>query len=109
MKKSTSLLLSLLAVGAMTTAAQADVNKGQKAYLKTCKKCHGNGTKGAGMHTQDEWTELFADDAMMMIDAHMGTKGEKFFNGKRFKKLAPHLKDFLHNYASDSGNVPSCG
>ncbi len=109
MKKGTALLLSIVAFGLLATNAQADVKKGQKGYLKKCKKCHGNGTKGASMQTQDEWTELFEEDGAMIIEKHEGTKAEKWFGGDGFKKLAPHLKDFLHHYGSDSGNVPSCG
>jgi len=103
-------------VGMFSTAASADVKKGQKAYLKTCKKCHGNGTKGASMETQDEWTAMFADDAAEMIKIHdeiedpkEAKSAKRLFHGKKFKKLAPHLKEFLYEYGSDSGNVPSCG
>jgi cytochrome c553 len=109
MKKGTTLLLSILALAAFATSASASIKKGQKTYLKKCKKCHGNGTKGAAMKTQDEWSELFEEEAILLIEKHEGTKAEKFFGGKRFKKYAPHLKDFLHEYGSDSGNVPSCG
>lgn len=98
----TSLLLT-------ATTASADVKKGQKYYLKNCKKCHGNGTKGAAMKTQFEWEEMFDYEGEMIIDAHKGTKAEAFFGGAKFKKIAPHLKDFLYEYGSDSGNVPSCG
>ncbi len=50
-------LLSLLfvgftSIGMMATTASADIKKGQKGYLKACKACHGNGTKGASMQTQ---------------------------------------------------------
>ncbi len=99
-----TLLLSVMAGNAM-----ADVQKGQKYYLKMCKKCHGNGTKGAAMKTQDEWEEMFDYDNEMIIEAHKGSKAEPFFNGDKFKKRAPHLKDFLYEYGSDSGNVPACG
>ena len=110
MKKRTSLLLTaLVALGMLSSAASADVKKGQKAYLKQCKKCHGNGTKGAAMKSQDEWEEAFEDDAKVMKEWHKGDKSEKYFNGSKFKKYAPHLKDFLFEYANDSGNVPSCG
>ncbi len=110
MKKRTSLLLTaLVALGMLSTAASADVKKGQKAYLKQCKKCHGNGTKGAAMKSQDEWEEAFEDDAKVMKEWHKGDKSEKYFNGSKFKKYAPHLKDFLFEYANASGNVPSCG
>lgn len=110
MTKSVSFFLSaLVAVGMMSTTASADVKKGQKAYLKTCKNCHGNGTKGAAMHTQDEWDELFSNNADMIIKKHAGTKAEPFFNGESFKGNAQDLRDFLFEYGSDSGNVPSCG
>lgn len=89
---------------------QAEIKKGQKIYLKKCKRCHGNGTKGAAMMTQSEWEEAFQEDAILFIEWHEGTKVEKFVSGKKFiKKYAPHLKDFLYEYGSDSGNVPSCG
>ncbi len=83
MTKFTLLFLSaVVAVGMMATTASADVKKGQKAYLKTCKNCHGNGTKGAAMHTQDEWDELFANNATSIIKKHVGTKGEQIFTGE---------------------------
>ena len=110
MKKSGSILLTaLVALGLFAVNADANIKKGQKAYLKKCKKCHGNGTKGAAMKTQDEWEEAFEDDAAIFKEWHKGTKAEKFVNGKKFKKIAPNLKDFLYEYGSDSGNVPSCG
>jgi cytochrome c2 len=112
MKKSTAMLTAaFLAMGILSTSAMADgdAKKGQKLYLKKCKKCHGNGTKGAAMKTQDEWSELFDDGAAGIIAAHKGDKSEAFFKGDKFQKLAPDLKAFLYEYGSDSGNVPSCG
>jgi len=111
MKKSTSILLgSIVAVGLLSSTASANIKKGSKIYLKKCKKCHGSGAKGAAMHTQDEWAALFANDAETIIAPHKGTKAEKYFAKDKFKtKYAPHLKDFLYEYGSDSGNVPSCG
>jgi cytochrome c2 len=100
--------LVILSVG--LSSLHADIKKGQKIYLKKCKKCHGNGTKGAAMKSQDEWEEAFEDDAEIFIEWHKGSKAEKFVQGKKFKtKHAPNLKDFLYEYANDSGNVPSCG
>jgi len=110
MKKSTSLFLAaVVAVGMMSTSASADIKKGQKVYLKTCKACHGNGTKGAAMHTQAQWDALFANGAENIIKAHAGTKAEAEFNSEGFKSKAQDLYDFLHEYGNDSGNVPSCG
>ncbi len=105
----TSYLFVVLALLVGSVSVQADIKKGQKAYLKQCKKCHGNGTKGSSMKTQDEWTVAFENDAELFKKWHAGTKGEKYTKSKKFNKSAPHLKDFLFQYASDSGNVPSCG
>ncbi len=104
-----TVLIALLASSAFVAPLSADIKKGQKAYLKQCKKCHGNGTKGAAMKTQDEWEAAFANDGAGFKAWHKGTKGEKYANSKKFKKYAIHLKDFLYEYGSDSGNVPSCG
>ena len=52
----------------------------------------------------------FEDGATVFVGWHKGSKAEKFTSSKKFKeKYAPHLKDFLYQYGSDSGNVPSCG
>lgn len=95
-----------LSVGAVS--ASADIGKGQKWYTKNCKECHGNGTKGASMHTQDEWDSLFANDSKAIILKHSGTKAEPFFKGEEFKDRSKHIRDFLFEYGSDSGNVPAC-
>ena len=107
-KRTTVVLSSLLVLLAGSTL-NADIKKGQRSYLKQCKNCHGNGTKGAAMHSQDEWDELFADGAKKMKEVHAGTKGEAFINGPAFQNSAPDLRDFLYEYGNDSGNVPSCG
>lgn len=108
-KLGTILMASAVAVMVSTTTASADIKKGQKLYLKACKKCHGTGTKGAAMHSQAEWKELFANEGAGMVKAHEGTKADRKFKGRFFQKNQQHLFDFLHNYANDSGNVPSCG
>ncbi len=107
MLKKTIFVVLIAVLGAVPAAA--DIKKGQKTYLKKCKKCHGNGTKGAAMKSQDEWAELFEEDGEMIIEVHESTKAAKWFAGKGFKKKAQHLRDFLYHYANDSGNVPSCG
>ena len=32
----------------------------------------------------------------------------KYFESKKYQKNAKHLRDFLVEYAKDSGNVPAC-
>jgi len=107
--RTTAALSALLVLGLFSTAAHADIKKGQKEYLKKCKRCHGNGTKGAAMKTQKEWAEAFENDAKLFREWHKDDKkAMKYIDSRRFKKAAPHLKDFLYEYGSDSGNVPSC-
>ncbi len=111
MKKLASLLLAVfLGVSFMATSAMADPAKGQKLYLKYMKDIIGmNGAKFAAKHTQEEWTALFDKDGEG-FKKEFGTsdKAKKFFEGEKFKTMLPDLKDFAVEYASDSGNVPSC-
>jgi mono/diheme cytochrome c family protein len=109
MLKSISLLFTgLIATSVMATSVLADIEKGQKLYLKTCKTCHGNGTKGASMKTQEEWNDLFANDGAEIIKKHTTTPAKPFFDGDGFKSQSKDMRDFLFEYGSDSGNVPTC-
>jgi len=101
-------LTTIIFMGVICVNASADVAKGQKWYTKNCKDCHGSGSKGAALHTQDEWDELFAKEGKKIIQKHIGTKAEPYFNGDDFKDKAQHIRDFLFEYGSDSGNVPAC-
>lgn len=86
----------------------ADSNKGQKRYIKACKECHGDGAKGAAMKTQDEWEALFSNEGEGIIEIHDKSGAKSFFHSPKFQKYSPHLKDFLYEYGSDSGNIPVC-
>ncbi|MDD5405306.1 MAG: cytochrome C [Sulfurovaceae bacterium] len=96
---------ALLGLTMVSTTASADVAKGQKIFAKNLKApCGMTGAKFAAKHTQDQW-EAIKD-------------GGKF--GAELKKICPKasavykdawtndLYDFSYEYASDSGNVPSC-
>jgi hypothetical protein len=113
MKKIIGIFLTcFLLVGVISTSSFADAAKGQKYYLKFLKKKTGiNGAKFAIQHTQAEWKELFANGGAKFIEEYSSKypnlKG--FFTGDRFKsKYMKHIADFCIEYASDSGNVPSC-
>jgi mono/diheme cytochrome c family protein len=101
-------LLATFTLGLLSTVASADIAKGQKWYSKNCKECHGNGTKGSAMKTQDEWTEMFEKDGELIIKKHVGTKAQDYFSGDKFKSQSKDLHDFLFEYGSDSGSVPAC-
>lgn len=95
---------ALLGMTLLSSTASADVKKGQKIYLKKLKAaCNMGGDKFAKKHTQDEWEAI-----------HDAGKFED-----EVKKLCPKIKsfkakyiqdvyDFSYEYASDSGNIPSC-
>ncbi len=100
----TALFIAVVAVGFVSAPVFADPGKGQKIFIKMMKgPCGMTGGDMALKHTQAEWKEIqeagklneellqFCPDAKPLND-----------------KYVPHVYDFLHNYASDSGNVPAC-
>ncbi|SFV54225.1 hypothetical protein MNB_SV-12-893 [hydrothermal vent metagenome] len=104
-KFSTLALTALLGMAVMTTTASAgDAAKGQKIYSKKLKAaCKMNGGDFAKKHTQDEWEEI--NEAGKMAEEIAKICGE----GVSVKdKLLPFIYDFTNEFASDSGNVPSC-
>jgi len=106
MTKFTKLAVAaLFAFAVVGTTASADVAKGQKLYSKKLKgACSFTGAKFAAKHTQDQWEEIknagkFGEEVVKICP-----KAE----GKYKDKWNDNLYDFSYEYASDSGNVPSC-
>ena len=98
-------LLFAVAVGLsfVSTASFAGVAKGQKLFIKKMKKpCGFSGGEMAKKHTQSEWKALQdagkINDELIRICPKAKPLKEKYVS---------HVYDFLYNYASDSGNVPS--
>jgi hypothetical protein len=92
----------LLSIGA--TTASADAAKGQKLYGKKLKKACGiSGAVMAAKHSQDEWSDAKGHLAKEIkhICPHVKDKALK-------GKYLEHYFDFFHEFANDSGNVPSC-
>ena len=100
--------LKLVLAGAMalaltSTVASADAAKGQKIYSKKLKAaCGFNGADFAKKHTQDEWKAIGVDG--MQAEIKKLCPSAKDLN----KKYIKDVLDFSINFASDSGNVPSC-
>ena len=94
----------LLTLGA--TTVNADAAKGQKYYSKFLKgACGVSGADFAAKHTQDEWTEL-KESGELKNEIKGACSSVK---AKRLKdKYMNSYYDFFHEYANDSGNVPSC-
>jgi len=99
-------LSALIGLGLLSTSVYADAAKGQKLYSKKLKEACGiNGAVFAAKHTQDEWQEI-KDEGKMAdeIKSICPNVGDKALKGKYLN----HYYDFVHDFASDSGNVPSC-
>lgn len=97
-------MVSAIALGLSSTVVQADAAKGQKIFIKKFKKsCGFTGGFMAKKYTQDEWTKINEEGKLNeeLLKQCPDAKEAK-------EKFLPHLYDFFHNYASDSGNVPAC-
>ena len=104
MTKMTKLALAaLLGMAVLSTTASADVNKGKKIYMKKLKAaCGFSGAKFAVKHTQDEWEKIKGAGKFQ-------EEVQKICPGAKLKdKYVNDVYDFAYEYASDSGNVPSC-
>jgi hypothetical protein len=110
MKKLFIALLGLFILG--LGSSEAAVYKGQKVYVKKCRKCHGSGQELAASKKKKEWNDLLKDKGAGMAELHLKNEEAKdswkYFKSKKYTKRAKHLKDFLSEYAKDSGNVPAC-
>ncbi len=108
MKSITKLTLtSMVAFMVFSSPLVADANKGRITFLKKYKKdCNmKTGTKFTRIHTQDQWENIFG----------AGNFENEFYKlcpnvkkGTITKDEVPHLYDFAYDFASDSGNIPSC-
>lgn len=98
------LFTAVVGLSFVSTASFAGVAKGQKIFIKKMKKpCGFSGGDMAKKHTQAEWKAL--QDAGKLNDELISICPK----AKPLKeKFVPHVYDFLYNFASDSGNVPSC-
>jgi len=97
-------LAALVMLTMSATTLNADVTKGQKLYLKKLKgACGLNGAKMATKHTQDEWEAVKGDLAKEIKSICPKAKDSALKD-----KYLQHYYDFFYEYASDSGNVPSC-
>ena len=104
MKKIVKLTLTaLLGIALSSITLSADVAKGQEIYVKKLKvKCGISGSAFAGKYTQDKWEEIY-DTGKLNDEIKKICKGHTIE-----ERLLPHIYDFAYEYASDSGNVPSC-
>jgi len=116
MKKTFFIICSILYL--TTISSHAALYKGQRVYSKVCMACHTDGETFIATKKQKEWNSLMNKKGKKLAKLHLKSqefqkevkykKYKKYFEGKTFKKKSKHLKQFLVEYAKDSGNVPAC-
>ncbi|MDD3770609.1 cytochrome C [Sulfuricurvum sp. IAE1] len=100
---------AVLGILVMTSAAHADAQKGIKLYQKNLKEtCGMSGAVFAAKFKQAEWDKAYKAGKLSQKMTEACPKGKAFFEGDKYKKVEEHLYDFVHEYAKDSGNIPSC-
>ncbi|MEJ2468585.1 MAG: cytochrome C [Campylobacterales bacterium] len=103
------ILLAVLATGVVSEAA---VYKGQREFHKKCKKCHSDGQEVAAAFKRRTWKKMMKNKGEGLAELHLNNeeakKSWKYFKSKKFQRHSKHLKDFMIEYAKDSGNVPAC-
>ena len=95
-------------------SSSAAVYKGQRIFVKQCVKCHKNGQQFVAKKKIKQWEKLMKNKGEKLAQIHLKSKSpkakksKKYFKSKRYKKKSKHLKQFLMEYAKDSGNIPAC-
>lgn len=102
-------LVALLSLSVFSSAALADADKGKKLYQKNLKEtCGYTGAVFAAKFKQAEWDKAFKAGTLNKKMTEACPAGKAYFEGDKFKKLEQHYYDFVHDFAKDSGNIPSC-
>ena len=103
---------TLFTIALMAAGGNAAVYKGQREYQKKCKSCHANGQEIAAAYKRQEWKILMEDHGKGLAELHLKSTKAKdswhYFEGSSYKKHSKDLKDFMIEFAKDSGNVPAC-
>lgn len=102
-------MAAIIGFSVFSTAAHADAQKGIKLYQKNLKEtCGMSGAVFAAKFKQSEWDKAYKAGTLSKKMTEACPAGKTFFEGDKYKKIETHLYDFVHEYAKDSGNIPSC-
>ena len=107
------LITFILSVTFLTlVSSEAAIYKGQKIFVKKCVKCHDSGQSFVSKKKIRTWKKLMKNRGESLSNLHLKSskakKSWKYFRSKIYSKKTKHLKQFLVEYAKDSGNVPAC-
>jgi len=110
MNKFLLFLLSIMFLSLLP--ANAAIYKGQKVFVKKCVSCHEGGQTFVAKYKIRKWKKLMKKKGKPLAKIHLKSKDAKkswkYFESKKYTKKSKHLKQFLIEYAKDSGNVPAC-
>ncbi|MEA2091483.1 MAG: cytochrome C [Campylobacterota bacterium] len=102
----------ILALFFIIPSVNAAAYKGQRIFVKKCVSCHTSKQSFIKTKTVSQWEDLMENRGKPLADLHLKDKKAKdsweYFKSKKYNKKSKHLKDFLMEYAKDSGNVPAC-
>jgi len=109
----TKFLLILVSLTVLSlTSANAAIYKGQRIFVKKCLKCHDAGQSFVSEYKMKKWKKWMKKKGKPLAALHLknkkAKKSWKYFKSKKYSKKSKHLKQFLVEYAKDSGNVPAC-
>ncbi len=110
MKKIMLFLLSVIFLTLLP--ANAAIYKGQKVFVKHCLSCHEAGQTFVAEYKIKKWKKWMKKKGKPLAKLHLKDKDAKkswnYFKSKKYSKKSKHLKQFVIEYAKDSGNVPAC-
>jgi hypothetical protein len=90
----------------------AAVYKGQRVFVKKCVKCHDAGQAFIAKKKIRTWKKLMKKKGKPLADLQLKSQKAKeswnYFKSSTYYRKSRHLKQFLVEYAKDSGNVPAC-
>lgn len=102
----------VLTAFALSISCEAASYKGQREFHKKCKRCHENGQDVAETYKRSQWKKLMKKKGEGLAEMHLSNKKAKkswkYFKSRKYQKKSKHIKDFMVEYAKDSGNVPAC-
>jgi hypothetical protein len=102
-------IVAFLSLSVLSSSALADADKGKKLYQKNLKEtCGITGGAFAAKFKQADWDKAFKAGTLNKKMTEACPAGKAYFEGDKFKKLEQHYYDFVHDFAKDSGNIPSC-
>lgn len=96
----------------LLSPSSAAIYKGQKVFVKKCVACHDTGQAFVAKYKIRQYKKWMKKKGKGLAAIHLKSKkaqkSHKYFSSKAYAKKSKHLKQFLVEYAKDSGNVPAC-